>query len=67
LSSKTSTPAAARPGWGGNPQTFDGLTGVTGLVIGRPKSAGEAQGAVDVDGIEIVCEPQRRVDTVRMH
>jgi hypothetical protein len=80
LSSRTSTPTAARPiwtrrgsitgasngdatrtlevlpeniipGWGGNPQTFEGLAGVTGLVIGS------AEGAIDFDSIEIVYGP----------
>jgi len=45
------------PGWGGNPQTFEGLTEVTGMVIGSSEGQGEVQGTIDVDGIEIVYEP----------
>jgi hypothetical protein len=45
------------PGWGGNPQTFEGLTGVTGMVIGSSEGGAEARGTIDVDSIEIVYEP----------
>jgi len=45
------------PGWGGNPQTFEGLTEVTGMVIGSSEGQSEAQGTIDVDSIEIVYEP----------
>jgi len=45
------------PGWGGNPQVFEGLTDVTGMVIGSSEGQSEAQGTIDVDSIEIVYEP----------
>ncbi len=45
------------PGWGGNPQTLEGLTEVTGLVIGSSEGQSEAQGTIDVDSIEIMYEP----------
>jgi hypothetical protein len=45
------------PGWGGNPQAFEGLTAVTGPVIDSAGGAGEAQGAIDIDSIETVYGP----------
>ena len=45
------------PGWGGNPQTFEGLIEVTGMVIGSSEGQSETQGTIDVDSIEIVYEP----------
>jgi hypothetical protein len=45
------------PGWGGNPQTFEGLTELTGMVIGSSEGQSEAQGTIDVDSIEILYEP----------